>query len=292
MQDIINVNNVRRAFSGATSSYDEHAELQREIGRRLLAHLEFTKINPTNVLDIGCGTGFFTRLLAEKYKKAHIYATDISENMVCHTRAQHAKRLPWQRKYQHCVSDAISLPFKKASFDLVTSNLAMQWVPEAQAMMQEMRRVLKPGGLILFSTFGRRTLTELKQTLAHINPEHASSVLPFADVMSLGNSLGECAVEDHVTDTDLFTLTYPNTLALMRELKGLGASAKAIQGRGGGLYGRALLRDIESYYTESFQHEDGRIHATFEALYAQAWYKDVGYADRDHIIPIHTHSNS
>lgn len=291
MEELINVNKVRRSFSGATSSYDEHAELQREIGRRLLAHLEFTKINPSDILDIGCGTGFFTRLLAEKYTKAHIYASDISENMVCHTKAQHAKRLPWQRKYHHSVSDAVALPFKDASFDLVTSNLAMQWVPEAQAMMKEMRRVLKPGGLILFSTFGRRTLVELKQTLAHVNPEHTSSVLPFADVMSLGNSLGECAVEDHVTDSDLFTLTYPDAISLMRELKGLGASAKAIKGRSGGLYGRALLRDIENHYAEHFQHEDGRIHATFEALYAQAWFKEYNYADREGIIPIKVHSN-
>ena len=286
MEEFISVNKVRRSFSGATGSYDNHAELQREIGRRLLAHLEFIKIKPENILDIGCGTGFFTRLLAEKFKKAHIYAADIAHTMVCHTRTAHPKRLPWQRKYHHAVADAMALPFKKASFDLVTSNLAMQWVPDAQVMMREMRRVLKPGGLILFSTFGRRTLVELKQTLAHTRPEHSNAVLPFPDVMSLGNSLAECAVEDPVTDSDLFTLTYPDTISLMRELKGLGASAKAIQGRHGGLYGRALLRDIDAYYTRHFQHDEGRIYASFEALYAQAWYKDAGYVDRDNIIPI------
>ncbi len=286
MEELINVNKVRHAFSGAVKNYDKHAELQREVGRRLLAHLEFTKINPENILDIGCGTGFFTRLLAGKYKKAHIHATDISESMVCHTKAQHPKRLPWQRKYHHSVGDAIALPFKDASFDLVTSNLTIQWVPEAQAMMKEMRRVLKPGGLMLFSTFGRRTLVELKQTLAHVSPEHTSSVLPFADVMSLGNSLGECAVEGLVTDADLFTLTYPNALSLMQELKGLGASSKAIKGRSGGLYGRALLRHIEAYYTEHFQHDNGKVYATFEALYAQAWHKDYSYKDKKNVIPI------
>ncbi len=286
MEEYINITKVRRAFSSASSSYDDHAELQREVGRRLLAHLEFTKIQPESVLDIGCGTGFFTRLLAEKYKKAHIHATDISTAMVCHTRDQHPKRLPWQRKYHHTVSNALSLPYKNASFDLVASNLAMQWVPDAQAMMREMRRVLKPGGLILFSTFGRRTLTELKQTLASIQTEHTNSVLPFPDVMSLGNSLSECAVEGLVTDADLFTLTYPDTMSFIRELKGLGASASAIQKRGGGLYGRALLHDIEAYYSEHFTDEDGRIRATFEALYAQAWYKDEGYAGRDNVIPI------
>ena len=286
MEEYISINKVRRAFSDASSSYDSHAELQREIGRRLLAHLEFTKIQPESILDIGCGTGFFTQLLAEKYKKAHIHASDISAAMVCHTRDKQPKRLPWQRKFQHTISNALALPYQDASFDLVTSNLAMQWVPDVTTMMQEMRRVLKPGGLILFSTFGRRTLVELKQTLANIQTEHTNSVLPFPDVMSLGNSLGECAVEDHVTDSDLFTLTYPDTMSLVRELKGLGASASAIQKRSGGLYGRALLRDIDAYYQAHFCDDDKRIRATFEALYAQAWYKDAGYAGRDDIIPI------
>ena len=286
MQEIISVNKVRRAFSCATSEYDSHAELQREIGRRLLAHLDFTKIEPKSVLDIGCGTGFFTRLLADKYKKADIYATDLSQNMVEHTRREQARRWPWQGKQHHVVSDAVALPFKDGCFDLVTSNLAMQWVPNPQAMMKEMRRVLAPGGLILFATFGRRTLVELKQTLAHINPEHSNSVLPFPDVMSLGNSLSEVAVEAPVTDADLFTLTYPDTMGLVRELKGIGASASAIQGRSGGLYGRALLRDIEKHYHEHYCDDDGRVSATFEALYAQAWYKEGGYADRDNVIPI------
>ncbi len=286
MEEFINVAKVRRAFSSASNNYDSHAELQREIGRRLLAHLNFTKVTPQSILDVGCGTGFFTRLLAEKYKKAAISATDLSENMVRHCQHEQPRRWPWQGKHQYIVSDAVALPFKDGAFDLVTSNLAMQWVPDPQAMMKEMRRVLAPNGLILFSTFGRRTLNELKQTLAHINPEHSNSVLPFPDVMSLGNSLGQVAVEAPVTDADLFTLTYPDTMGLVRELKGIGASASAIQGRSGGLYGRALLRDIETHYKSHFCDDDGRIHATFEALYAQAWYKEASFADRDNVIPI------
>ena len=286
MQEIISVNKVRRAFSGASSEYDSHAELQREIGRRLLAHLEFTKITPAKILDVGCGTGFFTRLLAEKYQKSDIYAADLSESMVRHTKNAHPRRWPWQRKYHHAVSDAVALPFKDGSFDLVTSNLAMQWVPEPQAMMKEMRRVLAPGGLLLFSTFGRRTLIELKQTLAEVSDNHSNSVLPFPDVMSLGDSLAKVAVEAPVTDADMFTLTYPDTMALVRELKGIGASASAIQGRSGGLYGRALLRNLDNHYRAKFCDADGRVSATFEALYAQAWHKEADYGHRENIIPI------
>lgn len=286
MSEHINRRLVRRAFSGAVESYDAHAELQREVADRLLAHLEFTKIEPQRILDIGCGTGYFTRLLRGKYKRAAITALDLSESMLAHTRKGHARRLPWHGRHHHCAGDAAQLPFRDASFDLVTSNLAMQWLPDPQQMLAEMRRVLAPGGLMLFSTFGRRTLAELRQSLADIAHDKAGLVLPFPDVTSLGNSLMQLPVELPVTDADLFTLTYPDVISLIRELKGLGASAAAISGRQGGLYGRAMIRKLEAAYGDRHRMPDGRIRATFEALYGQAWYKAAGYGDRQDVIPI------
>jgi len=277
---------VRRAFSNAAVSYDAHAVLQREIGQRLLSHLSFTKITPKNILDIGCGTGYFTRLLRGKFKRSRITALDLSEAMLQHTRQSHARRLPWHGRHQHCAGDATALPFRDGSFDLVTSNLAMQWVAEPEQMLAEMRRVLAPGGLMLFSTFGRRTLGELRQSLASIRPERAGHVLPFPDVTSLGDALMRLPVEMSVTDSDLFTLTYPDTLSLVRELKGLGASAAAIRGRSSGLYGPSLIKRLNQTYGEQHRDEDGRIRATFEALYVQAWYKEPGYEHKPGNIPI------
>lgn len=286
MSDYINAPKVKRAFSGSAKSYDEHAVLQREIGDRLMAHLDFIKLAPKRILDIGCGTGYVTRQLTERYKKADVVALDLAEPMVCTTRAAHGFRLPWNGKRLHVCSDGASLPFAEGSFDLVVSNLAMQWVPEPMLMMQEMRRVLAPGGLILFSTFGRRTLNELRQALVDINPERAGLVLPFPDVTSLGNSLLELAVELPVTDTDLFTLTYPDTMALVRELKGLGASSSAISHRPGGLYGRKMLKQLDEHYRARYAMEDGRVRASFEALYAHAWYKEAAYQPSGPVIPI------
>lgn len=277
---------VKRAFSSATTTYDEHAVLQREIADRLIQHLEFTKIDPRRILDIGCGTGYCTRLLCQRFKKAEMTALDLSESMIKTTLAAHNRRLPWHGRRHHVVSDGCRLPFADASFDLVCSNLAMQWVSDPMLMMQEMRRVLAPGGLILFSTFGRRTLSELRQSLAEISNERAGLVLPFPDVTSLGDSLIQLAVELPVTDSDIFTLTYPDTMALVRELKNIGASSAGIRSRPGGLYGRALLRQLEENYSSKHRDESGRIHATFEALYAQAWYKDAGYEHAERIIPI------
>ncbi len=277
---------VKRAFTKASDSYDAHAVLQREIADRLLTHLDFTRLKPERIMDLGCGTGYFTRLLRHKYKKATIVAADLSEAMVKTTRHSHGLRCPWHGRHLHATADAINLPFKSGSFDLVCSNLTMQWVTSPEQMLKEMRRVLAPGGLMLFSTFGRRTLSELRQSLAHIEPERAGHVLPFPDVTSLGDALTSLSVEMSVTDTDLFTLTYPDTISLIRELKGLGASAAAIRGRKNGLYGRALIKQLEQEYTALHRTEDGQIYATFEALYAQAWYKKEAMELPENYIPI------
>jgi len=277
---------VKRAFSTAADSYDAHAVLQREVADRLLQHLSFTKINPAHILDIGCGTGYFTRLLRQRFRKAAVHALDISTAMLMATRGKQPHRLPWHGKNHYVTADACRLPFADGCFDLVCSNLTMQWTADPWRMMQEMRRVLAPGGLMLFSTFGRRTLTELRQSLAEIAHDRAGLVLPFPDVTALGDMLMTLPVELPVTDADLFTLTYPDTMSLVRELKGLGASSTAILNRPGGLYGRSLLRALESTYGTRHRTEDGRIRATFEALYAQAWHAEPGYGDHHNVIPI------
>ena len=277
---------VRRAFGAAAARYDEFAVLQREIGDRLIAHLDFTKIAPRRILDIGCGTGYFTGLLRRRFPRADIVAVDIAEGMAKTARDRAGRRWPWQGRRHALCADGCRLPLADGTFDLVCSNLTMQWVPEPPAMLHEMRRVLAPKGLMLFSTFGRRTLQELRQSLASIEHARAGLVLPFPDVTDLGNALMALAVELPVTDTDLFTLTYPDTMALVRELKGIGASSAAIRHRPGGLYGRALLRKLAEAYERQHPMPDGRIRATFEALYGQAWHAEPDFGHREHVIPI------
>ncbi len=285
----INPYRVGQRFSQAVDTYDAHAVLQREVANRLIAHAEFIRLKPARILDIGCGTGYFTGLLRERFKRAHMIAVDIADSMIEAAKRKHTRRLPWQAKMQFVTADALSLPFPDTSFDLVCSNLTLQWVVHPRKMLSEMRRILAPGGLMLLSTFGRRTLSELRQSLASIKHEHAGLVLPFPDVTSLGNSLMELPVELPVTDTDLFTLTYPDTMALVRELKALGASASAISNRPGGLYGRSLLRQLNTVYNTGHQMKDGRIRATFEVLYAQAWYAEAPRT-YNKVIPIY-HGN-
>jgi len=275
---------VRRAFARAAAEYDRHAELQREVADRLLAHLAYTKIEPARILDVGCGTGYFTRRLQARFPRARVHALDVAAAMLASMRRR--RRLPWRRRLWLVQGDAQALPFRDASFDLVCSNLTLQWVADAGAMLAEMRRVLAPGGLLLFSTFGRRTLIEVRQSLASIRRDYARLVLPFPDVTTLGDALMQLPVEVTVTARDVFTLTYPNPRALIRELKQLGASAAAIRDRPRGLYGRAMLKKLERIYAERHATADGRVRATFEALYAQAWHAEPGRMHEAGVIPI------
>jgi len=271
-EQYINPKRVKSVFSRSVATYDAHAVLQREVANRLLGHLEFTRLKPARILDIGCGTGYFTSLLRQRFRRAHLVALDIAEPMVGAARSKQKHDFFRRGVNGFTAADALALPFSDACFDLACSNLTMQWVVDPRRMLAEMRRVLAPGGLMLFSTFGRRTLSEMRQSLASIAHERAGLVLPFPDVTSLGNALMELPVELPVTDTDLFTLTYADAMTLVRELKALGASSSAIAGRPGGLYGRSLLRQLEAAYGAAHRMEDGRIRATFEVLYAQAWH--------------------
>jgi len=293
-EEHINQHRVKRAFHRSATSYDEAAVLQREVADRLVQHLAFTKLEPSRILDVGCGTGYCTTLLQQRYRKARIHAVDLAGGMVAAARQRHRGGWLRRRRCRFTIADAQALPFADASFDLVCSNLVMQWVADPEQMVREMRRVLAPGGLMIFSTFGRRTLAELRQSLAQISHERAGLVLPFPDVTSLGNMLtsleGAYAVEMPVTDTDLFTLTYSDTMALVRELKQWGASSSAIAHRPGGLYGRGMLRELAQHYGAAHRMPDGRIRATFEALYAQAWYAETPYHGKK-TIPIQPAGN-
>ncbi len=275
---------VAQAFEHAANQYEQFAVLQQEVAERLDAHLNFTKIAPQRMLDIGCGTGFLTERLRQRFPRAAMVALDVAPSMcrVCQQRLGR-RRLPWQARRAVVTGDALHLPLADGGFDLVTSSLTMQWLSDPVAMLREMRRVLAPDGLMLFSTFGRRTLEELRRALASIGSGFAGRVLPFPDVLRLGDTLQQQAVQLPVTDSDVITLTYPDVIALVRELKGMGASARAIRHRGGGLGGRRLLSQLDNAYPTD---GDGRIRASFEVLYGQAWYKPAEYQHGEGVIPI------
>lgn len=253
---------VRRSFDRAAATYDESAVLQAEVRARLLGRLDYVTLEPEVVLDAGCGTGHAARALKDRYPRAQVIALDLAEGMLREAR----RRQSWRRKFARVCGDAMRLPLAAASVDLVFSSLTLQWCPELDAAFAEFRRVLKPRGLLNFTTFGPDTLIELRAAWAQADG-HAH-VSRFADMHDLGDGLVRAGLAEPVMDVERFTLTYPDVFGLMRDLKAIGAH-NAAAARPRGMTGRGRLRAMEAAYEA--QRRDGVLPATYEVVFGQAW---------------------
>jgi malonyl-CoA O-methyltransferase len=259
----------RRSFERAAATYDAAAVLQNEVCRRMLARLDYIKIDPELILDAGCGTGNALPGLLARYPRARAVALDLALAMARRARA----RQPWWKKLLDrgarlaaVCGDIERLPVGAGAAGLVWSNLALQWMTEPTRAFSEMHRVLAPGGLLLFSSFGPDTLKELRAAFQAV--DRHTHVHRFVDMHDVGDLLVASGFADPVMDMDVMTLTYSGLRDLMRDLKAIGAH-NATFGRRAGLGGRSLLGQVERNY-EAFRR-DGRLPATFEVVYGHAW---------------------
>lgn len=260
---------VRRSFDRAAGSYDAAAVLQAEVARRMLARLDYIRLDPAIVIDAGCGTGNAWKGLEQRFPRAGIVGLDIAEGMI----KQALSRAPWWKNVisrggarAGVCADLEALPIATASVDLVWSNVALQWVNDLPRVISDVWRVLRPGGLFMFSTFGPDTLKELRSAYEGI--DGATHVNTFVDMHDIGDMLVSARFADPVMDMEPFTMLYDDVPALMRELKAIGAH-NVTEGRSRGLTGRRRLAAIKEQY-ESFR-SNGKLPATFEVVYGHAW---------------------
>lgn len=267
---------VRRAFGRAASSYSAHAALQDEVASRLRERLDRDDaFEPARVLDVGCGPCEGSAILRARYPRAEVIALDLALPMLKKSAeaiframreapANPPPMSPPTPLFLVC-ADAQALPLADAGIDLVHSNLCLQWCEDPGLALAEFRRVLRPGGRLLFSTFGPDTLKELRAAFASVDA--APHVSRFIDMHDIGDALLATGFRDPVLERDDFTLTYADALTLMRELRAIGAT-NADTGRKRALTGKARLHGAIAAY-EKFRR-DGVLPATYEVVYAQA----------------------
>jgi len=252
----------RRSFESAAAAYDQAAALQQEVGQRLTQRLDLVKMQPDRILDLGSGTGHCIPDLFARYKKAQVVALDIALPMLEHAR----KRGRWLRRPRCICADAERLPFADSSFDLVFSNLMLQWCVELQAVFAELQRVLRPGGLLLFTSFGPDTLSELRGSWQQV--DGYSHVNAFPDMHDVGDALVRARFADPVMDVERITVTYPDVWKLMRELKQIGAH-NVTAGRPRGLTGKARMQRLVGAYEQ--YRSQGVLPASYEIVNGHAW---------------------
>ncbi len=267
MSNRLDKSRFQRAFNQAARTYDEVAVLQRHVGEELLSRLSLVRLQPKTILDIGSGTGHFAIKLAARYKDARIISIDIAPDML----KQGRQKLSWMqrrlgRQHQFICADAESIPLATHSVDLVFSNLTLQWCEPPDQAFTEIRRVLAPNGLMHFSTLGPDTLKELRASWRAADTH--DHVHHFMDMHDVGDALIRAQLAEPIMDVETITLTYANTIDLMRDLKTLGAHNASSQRQKGLTTARQL--DLVKEHYERYR-VDGLLPASYEVVYGHAW---------------------
>ncbi len=258
---------MRAAFEQSAEHYDAVALLQREVADRLLERLEILKMTPATVLDLGSGTGYCSEKIAAHYPRARITSLDLATSMVAKSRGRFSAWNRFRRGHQFVCGDAEMLPFADNSFEMIFSNLTIQWCTDLERAFSEMKRVLKPGGVLLYTTLGPDTLRELRASWAAVDGQvHVNT---FLDMHDVGDAMLRARLAEPVMDMEQLTMTYDDAMTLMRDLKTLGAH-NVNPGRSGGLTAPRKLKAVMQAY-ERFRMADGQLPASYEVVYGHAW---------------------
>ncbi len=253
---------VQRSFSKAAATYEASAGLQKQVLTEMLERLEFIRLEPRRVLDVGCGTGMALRELERRYRKAQVLGVDFAEGMVAEAR----RRSRFWRRPMLAAGDLEALPVRSDTIDLMFSSLTLQWCPDPGGAFREAARVLRSGGLFFFSTLGPDTLKELRHCWAQV--DGLPHVNQFMDMHHVGDALVGSGFADVVMDVERVVLYYDSVRDLVDSLRQIGA-VNHIVGRRDGLMGKTRWQAMVEAY-EELRDEEGRFPLSYEVVYGHA----------------------
>ena len=270
---------VRRAFGRAAAGYDRASPIQREIESRLLESLDHWTIRhgddaPGVVVDVGCGPARAAHALRARWPKARVIAIDAALRMLHAAETNTRGHFLRQREIARVAGDLRMLPLASDSVDLLFCNLALQWIEDLPAAFAEFRRVMRPGGLLLATTFGSQTLIDLRE--AFEAADAVPHVSPFTAIAPFGDALVAAGFREPVLDRDVFIEHKSDFADILKALRAMGAT-NALHARRHALSGRSRFSAAEA----SHAREERGYPMRWEAIYAQAWAPEPGTPMRD-----------
>ncbi len=261
-----------KSFNAHAHEYEQAAKVQFEIGQRMFSRLAYLKIKPLRVLDLGSGTGYFTKQLKAFYPKAEVIGFDLAFNMLKQAKSQQG----WFNKWPQVNGDMLSMPFADGAFDLIFTNQVIHWASSVSAAFRELNRILAANGCLMFTTLGPDSFIELKQAWSTID-NHAHSN-DFADMHDLGDWLLEERFLEPVVDMEKLTVQYGDFDKLIAGLKSQGVK-NINKNRPTGLTGKRRWHQFEKNYTENFSQE-GKFPLSYEVVYGHAWKGQQALTDK------------
>ena len=258
----INFQEMQRRFDHAAATFDGVDFVHRETCDELMDRLSPMVVDIKRILDLGSATGSASRPLCKRFKRSHVIVLDASHEML---RAAEKKQ-SWFSRVSTLQGNVLALPLQTACVDLAFSNLLLPWIDDLQAVFAEVARVLRKGGLFVFSTLGPDSLSELREAWASVD-EH-KHVNCFADMHDVGDGLVHAGLRDPVLDTDFLNISYSDTKSLFRDLTLLGAR-NCLSGRAKTLTGKQRFQDMENRLRNGFK--DGLLELRLELVYGHAW---------------------
>lgn len=252
-----------KAFNAHAEQYEQAAIIQHEIGERLFERLQYLKINPRYILDLGCGPGYFTRRLKKHYPKAHVLGVDLAYVMLKQAKAKQG----WRQKWALVTGDMATMPFVSGLFDLVFANQVLHWAESLGCVMSELNRVMNTEGCLMFSTLGPDTFCELRRAWATVD-KHAH-INNFTDMHDIGDHLLAEHFLDPVVDMEVLTAHYQTLPQLLHALKSQGVR-NVNAARNSGLTGKQAWRGFEQAVS-TFRTKQGKFPLTYEVVYGHAW---------------------
>lgn len=253
---------LRRRRARAAAGLDAHDFLFRAGAERLADRLDDMRGGFARVLELGAHGALLREAIGARAGAEAYVVADAALPLAAAARGLRV------------VADEEALPFAEGAFDLVVANLGLHWINDLPGALIQMRRCLRPDGLLLASMLGGRTLEEMRACLLAAEAEVAGGasprVSPFADARDAGGLLQRAGFALPVVDADLLVASYPDALALMRDLRGMGESNATLDRRRAFTRREVLLR-AAAIYAERFAGPDGRVPASFEILTLTAW---------------------